>query len=385
MSTSELGHHGRALPTEARQHNRASVLQVLFRSGPTSRAQLSRITGLTRASTSAVVEQLINDGLVEELGAEARSGRAGKPATLLGLQENGNTVIAVDLSESNQVTTMAMALSGRIIDETVRPFDLPKGDAGVDAVEALCRDLIAGVDGKPIGIGIATPGICTPEGVVVAAPNLGWFDVPLAERLRDSLGVPVFVANDASCAALGEFTFGGATSEDVEVVLIGKGVGAGMIINGSLVHGSHNAAGEIGHVTISDSGRDNKDTVLGEPRECACGRTGCLETLMSIPAFERAKKELSEEGLAEYLAAIGERFGIYTAAVVGTTNIAELIICGPEEFIEGPFIEAAAETMKARTFPTTNAELVVRLSDLEAKSALLGGGVLVLSRELGIA
>jgi glucokinase len=147
-----------------------------------------------------------------------------------------------------------------------------------------------------IGIGVGAPGPLDRErGVVVVAPNLGWKDFPLRDRISSRLNLPVTLDNDANCATMGEFWLGAARgARNVVGITIGTGIGGGLIFNGELYHGSSDVAGEIGHTTIDVNGR-----------HCKCGNYGCLEAYASGPAIAtRAREALAREDNASMLTAI---------------------------------------------------------------------------------
>lgn len=170
----------------------------------------------------------------------------------------------------------------------------------VDRIIALLEGVIAdtiketGVSRKDfIGIGAGAPGpLDRDKGIVVVAPNLGWRDFPLGERITSRLGIPVTLDNDANCATLGEFWLGAARGgRHVVGITIGTGIGGGLIINGELYHGASDVAGEIGHTTIDVNGR-----------HCKCGNYGCLEAYASGPAIAtRAREALVREDTASML------------------------------------------------------------------------------------
>ena len=149
----------------------------------------------------------------------------------------------------------------------------------------LAAELIGLADRPVLGIGVGSPGVVDADGTVIAAPNLGWADVPLAAGLRDALGLPVFVANDANAAVLGEHTFGDTGDGGLMVIRVGTGVGAGLVLEGTLLHGNRAAAGEIGHVVVDPDGE-----------RCACSRRGCLETLLAVPQLRRRLAEGDPDG-----------------------------------------------------------------------------------------
>ena len=169
-------------------------------------------------------------------------------------------------------------------------------DRIVGLIEGVILDTIAetGATRKDfVGIGVGAPGPLDREkGLVVVAPNLGWKDFPLRDRISTRLGLPVTLDNDANCATVGEWWLGAARGAiNVVGITIGTGIGGGLILNSELYHGSSDVAGEIGHTTIDVNGR-----------HCKCGNYGCLEAYASGPAIAtRAREALAREDNASML------------------------------------------------------------------------------------
>jgi predicted NBD/HSP70 family sugar kinase len=360
------------LQEDARRHHRALLLQQLFSDGPASRADLARATALTRVTVSDLVGEMIRDGLLEELGSPAHDptqSRVGKPPTLVGFVPEAAHVVCLDLSVEDTLTGAIVNLAGAVL--TRRSVDTG-GATGADAltlVHRLAADLVAEATRPVLGIGVGTPGVVDADGTVLDAPNLGWADVHLARSLHEELGLPVFVANDANTAALAEHTFGHAGDGGLMLVRVGKGVGAGLILSGQLLHGHRAAAGEIGHVVIDPAGAT-----------CACGRVGCLETVLGVP---RLRARLEHDGPAA-LGQVGELLGTVLAPVVGALNLSELVLSGPTELLDGPLREAAAATIRRNTMAVSGDHLVVRTSMLGDDVVLVGAAALVLAGELGV-
>src|SRR5690606_7206904 len=328
----------KVLPEHARAHNRSLVLQHLFHEGPTSRADLARAPSLTRVTISDLVSVLIAEGLVEELGTRPGQ-RVGKPAILVGLRADAYQIVAVDLTEHGRMRGAVLSLTGEIVVRRQLDIDGRTGDELVDLLTRFVRRLVAAATHPVIGVGVGSPGIIDLDGRVVEAPNRGWYDVPLAEVLGERLGLPVHVANDANTAALGEFTYGGASS-GMLVVTVGAGVGAGVVVDGVRVHGQGDAAGEIGHVTVVDDGE-----------QCACGRRGCLETVLSVPALRRAVEGGDKKASDAALASAGRVLGVTLAPVVSALNLDQVLLSGPRDLLDGPLSEAALDTIRQRTMP----------------------------------
>jgi predicted NBD/HSP70 family sugar kinase len=361
----------KVLPEHARAHNRSLVLQHLFHEGPTSRADLARATSLTRVTISDLVSVLITEGLVEELGTRPGQ-RVGKPAILVGLRTDAYQIVAVDLTEHGHMRGAVLSLTGEMMVRRQLDIDGRTGDELVDLLTRFVRRLVAAAIHPVIGVGVGSPGIIDLDGRVVEAPNRGWYDVPLAAILGERLGLPVHVANDANTAALGEFTYGGGGGSML-VVTVGAGVGAGVVVDGVRVHGQGDAAGEIGHVTVVDDGD-----------QCACGRAGCLETVLSVPALRRAVADKSTEDSDAALASAGRVLGVTLAPVVSALNLMEVLLSGPRDLLDGPLREAALDTIRQRTMPAINSGLQLRMAALDEDVVLAGAAVLVLSAQLGV-
>jgi predicted NBD/HSP70 family sugar kinase len=355
----------KAGPGDARRHNRALVLRTIFREGPLSRADLARVTHLTRVTTSDLATELLAEGLVEELGPRADQG-VGKPATLLGVVPDARLTVTLDLSDDERFRGALVNLAGKVLDRRTGERDGRTGEAAFALARDLAADLAAAADRPLLGVGVGSPGVVDPAGTVLEAPNRGWHGLDLAARLQADLGVPVHVANDANAAALGELTVGGPADRSLLTIKIGHGVGAGVVLDGHLVVGDRFAAGEIGHVIVDPD---------GEP--CACGRTGCLETAIAAPRLRRGN------GAARAYA--GQLLGEALAPVISTLNLREVVLSGPLDVLDETFRAAALTAMRARTMPAVGEHADIRFSSLGEDDVLLGAAALVLDRELGVA
>ena len=372
-SSTPLRRTTKVLPADARRHNRALVLQSLFAGGPRSRADIARESGLTPVTVSALIGELLATGLVEETGARPEA-RVGKPATLVRLRAESTTTAALDLSDDQQLRAALIDVGGRVLLRRSRPWEGRRGRDAQDLVLSLARDLCAEAAHPVVGLGVATPGIVDRNGIVLQAPNLGWADVALAADLRAALARPVHVLNDANAAALGVHSFGGANGSGSLVLTVGGGVGAGMLLEGRLLVGERSAAGELGHVTVTDD---------GEP--CSCGRTGCLETVLAVPRLRRRIAEAGEGERDAVLTAAGRLLGAALAPVVATLDLREVVLSGPADLLDGALRAALVATIRHRTFAVDAHDLVVRLSPLGDDVGLVGAAATVLAAELGVA
>lgn len=368
---------GKVLPEHARSHNRALVLQTLYTSGARSRADVARETGLTRVTVSDLVAELIAEGLVVELG-QREDARPGKPATLIDVDRSAFQIVGVDLAEHRRFLGAIIDLDGGIVARAEVERDGATGEPAVELVVELVRRLLAATTTPVLGIGVGSPGVVDPHGVVRSAPNLGWSDVALQDRLHHEFGVPVHVANDANVAVLAEH--GATLHDDLLLVKIGHGVGAGLIVGGRPVIGGGFAAGEIGHVVV---GTD------GGPR-CACGKHGCLEAWLAVPRLTAQLDAIDDDApdaasaRDDILREAGRRLGIVLAPVVGALNLSEVVLSGPAELLDGPLHEATVDTLRMRTMAEHNRDLRLRMTEQAEDVVLRGAAVMVLSGQLGV-
>ena len=225
-------------------------------------------------------------------------------------------IIGVDLGGTN-IVVAAMARDGsRLFGSQTEPtLALEGADAVVGRMARMVNTTVAitmkeaGVPRSAfLGVGIGAPGtVDRGAGLVLAAPNLKWYDFPLVARMTELTGLPVTLDNDANCATYGEWWLGAARGgRNVIGVTIGTGVGGGIIVNKHVYHGSSDAAGEIGHITIDLHGR-----------RCGCGNYGCLEAYASGSAIaERAREALHNDESSILPSLVGGDLAKITAAKV---------------------------------------------------------------------
>ena len=351
-------------PGDARRHNRALVLRTIFREGPLSRADLARVTHLTRVTTSDLAAELLAEGLIEELGTRVGQ-RIGKPATLLGVVADARLTVALDLSDDERFRAALVDLGGKVRARRTAERDGRTGAAAAELAVALAAELAEAADRPLLGVGIGSPGVVDAVGHVLEAPNRGWHDLDLAAQVHEAIDAPVHVANDANAVALA-LAAAGAPDRSLLAVKIGHGVGAGVVLDGHLVLGDRFAAGEIGHVVVDPDGVP-----------CACGRRGCLETVVAAPRL-RHRDDAAR-------AAAGRRLGEALAPVISTLNLREVVLSGPLDVLDETFRRAALRAIQSRTMPAVGDNVDLRLTAFGEDDVLLGAAMLVLDRELGVA
>ncbi len=366
--------HSKAKPADARPRNRTLLLQALLDEGPQSRADLARVSGLTPTTVSAVTAELIADGLIEQVGRKPTMS-AGKPATLLAVEPDGRHIITLDLSDDETIVAAVVNLGGKVVTRRSAPRNGETGKKASQSVVRLAKELARRIERPLIGVGVATPGIVDGDGMVLTATHVKWTDEPLAAKLAAALGVPCYVTNDANAAVLAEYSSATTDhpSDNLLLVRVGGGVGAGIVIGGELFVGDHFAAGEIGHVVVDDNG------VL-----CKCGRTGCLEAVVSAPLLAQRLAGVSDAERARFLEQAGHHLGLALATLVGALNLSEIVLSGPMDLLDDRFRVAALETIRHRTFPAVGQHVTARFSSLGDDGVLLGAAALVLRHELGV-
>ena len=365
----------KVLPEDVRRNNRALVLQQLFPDRQLSRADIARQTGLTRVTVSDLVGELGADDLVEEMGIREQS-RPGKPATLLRIKPDGRSIIVVDLADAQRFHGAVLDLTGRVLARAERRLNGAGGSPALRLVHELVSDLVALAEHPILGVGIGSPGVVDRAGTVLSAVNLGWTDLPLQQHLADELGLPVVVANDANLAALAESsadTSEGADGFDSDMILvqIGRGVGAGLIIEGSLVRGSSFSAGEIGHVCVTD------------PAAAADQPVENLESWVAAPQLTR-RLERGRDDPAAVLTAAGARLGLVLTPIVAALNLHRIVLSGPVDLLDHAFQQSVIDTVRARTVARLTGPVGLRVSALGEDIVLLGAASLVRLGQLGV-
>jgi len=282
-----------------KSHNMRAVLLTLLKHQHVSRVRLAHLTGLSTTTITNLVTDLLSQGVVTEEGTEQpeRRRKVGRPRTALRLVPQARHAVGVHIGVS-QVRVAVTDLYARPLHSPwLIHIDAKPPSKVLNETAALIRQAItqSGVDPKQVvGAGVGASGLVNLHtGVNVFAPNLEWRDVPIRDWLTERLGLPICVDNNVRAMALGEALFGaGQDVRALAFVYARIGVGAGLVLDGQLYHGSAAGAGEIGHITIIPDG--------GDP--CRCGNTGCLETLVSEPVIISLAEELAQQDKGGILA-----------------------------------------------------------------------------------
>jgi predicted NBD/HSP70 family sugar kinase len=268
---------GRAM----REMNRALLLEMIRDAGTITRVDLARRSALTKPTVSAIVDSLMDEGVVLEVGFGVSSSLGGRRGRLLGLNADAGAYVGIHLGVSDTSIAVADA-SGHIrAARTLRSF---RGhpERAIRELPSLVTSVLKGARlplSRLQGVGVAVPGLVNHQsGTCALAPNLRWHDVPIRAKLTEAFGVRVAVRNSMQAGAIAEARLGAAKLVRSFVwVYVGSGIGASIVMDGRVVYGKRGYTGEFGHWTVADS-----DAL------CGCGRRGCLETVASGPAVEAA-------------------------------------------------------------------------------------------------
>ena len=282
-----------------RRTNLSLVLGLVHRHGQLSRAELTRELGLNRSTIAALVSELVDRGLVIESLPESTK-QVGRPSLVI---TTNPAITAITVKpDVDAMTIGVVTLGGRVLRriryDNVR---LPSAREVVNVVTAIVEGMTASSAGgyQILGVGMAVPGLVrASDGMVGLAPHLAWRDEPVSRRLAESTGYEVFAANDATCGAIAEYTFGAGRGATDMIFLNGgaSGIGGGIIVDGALLSGVHGFAGELGHTLVNSAGS-----------ECHCGSSGCLETevrrapLLELLGLDDPSSHLLDERLHDHL------------------------------------------------------------------------------------
>ena len=396
----------KATHAQTRRHNNRLVLQTVYDQSPLSRADIVRATNLTATTVSTVVSELLDEGLIQELGAV--SADRGKPPTLISLNNEARHIVALDLSQRHHFHGSILNLRGEIQLRKSVAVGQKTGHDAFLVLLALLRDLLAITEQPLLGIGIGAPGIIDPNnGIIRQAANPGWYDLELGKLLTDSFGYNIQVVNDTQAILLAENLFGvHKNSSDLVVIRIGTGIGAAIMCNGQLLHGNGSGVGEIGHIVVVEDGE-----------RCGCGNEGCLETVASSSAIINKAKALAKrqptsalhqlvptpeaitlavvveafrmgDPIVEQLVReVGCHLGDMIAHLVSVVGTPRILLCGGVTEFGQPLFDSIRREMRRRCLTARLSEpeigmvtLTTNLSDL----VLMGASATLLANELDL-
>lgn len=407
MSSSTAPYPIKATHQQTRSYNTQLVLRTIFDLEPISRAQVARVTGLTPVSTSQMVTELMQDGLVHELPPEKSStkkARPGRRPRMLGVNADGHHILALRLA-IHEFRAAILNLRGEFIYRNSFTITSERGDEAVERIFELLDDLKAHLTQPLLGIGVASPGIVDPvNGIVRRSVFFGWNELELGSMLQERYDAPAYVANASQTAALAEYLFTDAPRDgNLAVVRVGQDVGVGLILDGQPYFGDGFGAGEMGHLVVEED---------GEP--CQCGNRGCLETIVSRNSVLRQAQRLSEQHpdsiLAQaiedagevsleavlsaygqddpYAQEIADRVADYvgraSASIVTLANVQRIHYVGSVTQFGETWLDKVRASMLKHAIPDLAKQTTTAIAQLGADAVILGAAALLMSRDLGL-
>ena len=265
--------------------NALKLLELIKNNSEISRADLAKKTELTPASITKIVQKLINEEIVVELGLGDSTG--GRPPKILKLNSKAGNFISIYLA-SDYIELVLYDLGVKRIYEDKHDIWIRTKNKIIDDIVAMIERAIEVSRVKVLGIGIAVNGLVdTKSGISVYSPHYKWNNVNLVKILEEKFNIKVYVENDVRAMAMGEKSYGIAKkSENFVVINIENGVGSALYLNNQIYRGTHFGAGEFGHIPIE-----------ANEQRCSCGKKGCLETLVNNQNLEDKYFNLTEKNL----------------------------------------------------------------------------------------
>ncbi|MFF8957475.1 ROK family protein [Streptomyces sp. NPDC014894] len=375
--------------TSLHRANLERVVRAVRMAGALTQAEIARSTGLSAATVSNIVRELKESGAVDVTPTSV----GGRRARSISLSADAGMVVGIDFGHTHLRVAVA-DLAHRVLAEEAVPLDVDaSAEQGFDRAEVLVGRLLAAAGigpGKVIGAGLGVPGPLDAESGALGPASMlpGWTGADPGKEMADRLGVPVLVDNDANLGALGELIWGGGRGVgDLAYIKVAAGVGAGLVIDGRIFRGPGGTAGEIGHITLDESGP-----------VCRCGNRGCLETFAAArhvlplltPAhgpgltMERvvALARGGDPGCRRVVADVGRHLGSAVAGLCNLLNPSRVLLGGDlaeaGELVLGP----VRDSVSRYAIPSAARRLTVAAASLGPRAEVLGALALVLS-EMG--
>ena len=379
------------------QHSRL-LLNLLWREREISRAELARRSGLSRSTVSAIVNDLLGTGLVEETRAGISSG--GRRPIMLEFQDQSSFIVGIELGATH-VSCVLTDLHCKVRASWSAPAPVRnEPEAALEKMMLGVRSVLE-ADGvglsRVLGIGVAVPSPVDNEhpGELLPLVAPKWKGYNIATLLKESFGRPVFIDNDANLGALAELWWGaGCSAGDLAFIKVATGIGAGLTINARIFRGTSGIAGEIGHTSIDPNGP-----------LCVCGLNGCLATFIGTPALlERAEAQLrasrsnrpppvsiddlvnaalgGDPPSVELIQYAGNKLGVGIANMLNLLNPKTVVIGGGIARAGDLIIDAVCQTIRGLSLPASISSTEIRTTSLNEWGIALGAATLTLEAAL---
>lgn len=375
--------------TSLHRANLERVVRAVRMAGSLTQAEIARSTGLSAATVSNIVRELKDGGTVEVTPTSA----GGRRARSVSLSGDAGIVIGVDFGHTHLRVAIGN-LAHQVLAEESEPLDVDASSAeGFGRAEQLVNRLIETTGISPekvIGVGLGVPGPIDVESGTLGSTSIlpGWTGINPSQELAGRLGVPVYVDNDANLGALGELVWGsGRGVRDLAYIKVASGVGAGLVIDGHIYRGPGGTAGEIGHITLDESGP-----------VCRCGNRGCLETFTAaryvLPLLKPSHGsdltmermvQLAREGdpgCRRVIGDVGRHIGSGVANLCNLLNPSRVVLGGSLAEAGELVLAPIRDSVSRYAIPSAARQLSVLPGALGGRAEVLGALALVLS-EMG--
>jgi predicted NBD/HSP70 family sugar kinase len=381
------------IPSSLRTMNKSLVLNVVRQHGPISRAQLARKMNITRATISGIVSDLLEDGVIYEGAAEETS--VGRKGILLHYNDDLGYGIAIDLG-GTKISIAIFNVNAEISVRKVIPtYQVAASDKFIDLLMQSIREFISESNRSLSSlqvIGIGTPGIVdTKRGIVIeGSPNLPqWENLNLCERMEQGFGVPVVLENDVRAALVGEIWKGQCQNlQNAVLITLSTGIGSALLMDGNIIRGVHNAAGEIGYMLFERS-HLNQDWRKKGCFEMLCSGSGLMERFGSTQDDREGGLKWSSAADIFHSASMGDNeavqivdefidyLSIVILNLVFTANPQRVVLMGGLMNASGLFLDKLSDNVNKHTLSHTAVEIVV--TELKELAPLYGISLLALN------
>lgn len=384
-------------------YNETSILDLIRVEKRLSRADISKLTGLSPTAAGAIVSSLIDKGYICETGIGESSG--GRKPVLLELRQDSYYSIGMDV-DVGSILFILMDITGKVVHKKTSVLSENTPEAAVLAAIDGIKDILRKYSIKEerlLGVGLSVPGMV--DAVthrIVLAPNLGWEDVDFGGILKERTSLPVYIENEAMASAICENWIGACRNDsDFVCVNIKSGIGAGIFTGGKPYRGAGGSAGEVGHIVVDENGP-----------KCGCGNYGCLETFASTGRIVEKARRMIRQGFvpgfsgvdqAEDLrlddiadaartgdeAAMGllneaaRYLGIALSNLVNTLNPSKIVL-GKDFTVYGDLVMETLRSVidrKALKRPAAGVEILV--SEIGERTSTLGAAIVPLKMLFG--
>jgi predicted NBD/HSP70 family sugar kinase len=367
-----------------REANRALILETIKHFGGLTQVEMADATGLSQATVSIIVQELVQSGTV----STTATSRNGRRATFVTLSRELGLVAGAHVGR-RELSVALSDLSGEIVAEhTLKLASEHRADTTLDQTGMLITEMLESIGAdhgelRQIGLAVSAP-IDQLTGKI-ASPGImrGWDDVELADALYSRTLVPVAVDNASNLAAMAEYRLGAGAGADVLIYLdVGQGIGSGIVINGAVFHGHTGTAGEIGHMTVDENGPI-----------CYCGNRGCLEMIAGARAMTEplrithgnlSQRDLialaldGDAGAARAVADAAGHIGLALAQMCTLFDPRKVVVGGPLSQTGEIFLSPLRLATARHTLPSTGPSIEILPTALGSRADVTGAVLLAL-------